>query len=223
MVATSATFTGPRYYDEYLGPAYFGPFASALADRLPDGFPGPVLEVACGTGLVTRLLRQRLPSATALVATDLSPAMLDYARSLSPGADVGWQQADAQELPFGDGSFGAVVCGFGFMFAADRPAALREARRVLAAGGTLLFDVWDRIEENPHALAGARVIEELFPDDPKMKFRVPYEMHDDDALLAERGVDLEQVVARLAAALEHQGGRPYQGHAQALLVEATAA
>jgi len=96
--------------------------------------------------------------------------------------DIEWREADALKLPFEDSTFGAVVCGFGIMFVPDRQAALREARRVLADGGILLFNVWDRIEENPHALVNAEVVESLFPGDAEMRFRVPYEMHDPNLL-----------------------------------------
>lgn len=183
MAATNAIFTGPRYYDEMLAPATFGPFGQDLAARCPPRPPGPVLEIACGTGALTRPLRARLAPAVALVATDLSPAMLDYARERSgSAAGIRWQQADAQALPFADGSFAVAACAFGFMFAPDRPAALGEAHRVLAPGGLLLFNVWDRIEENPHALVYAEVVEAMFPGDAQMRFRVPYEMHDEEQL-----------------------------------------
>jgi SAM-dependent methyltransferase len=183
MPISSVTFNAPRSYDEQLAPVTFGPFARELVARVPADCAGPVLELACGTGAVTRLLRARLPRSTELVATDLSPVMLDYARTRPGGAaGIRWQAADMQQLPFEDASFSTIVCGFGFMFAPDRPRALGEARRVLAPGGRLYFSVWDRIEQNPHALANARVVEALFPDDPHMKFRLPYELHDEDVL-----------------------------------------
>lgn len=265
MVTASATFTGPQYYEELLGPISFGPFAVELVQRLPDGVAGPVLEIACGTGLVTRELRRRLDPAVHLIATDLSPVMLDYARG-RPGAEAGveWREADAMNLPFEDGAFDAVVCGFGIMFPPDRLAALREARRVLRDGGALLASVWDRIEQNPHALANAQVVESLFPGDAEMKFRTPYELGDQvllrqlledagfaiaridvvrkpfsgmdplqlatgqirgtprSALIAKRGMDLDAVIAKVAAALRQSGGDPYAGHAQGLVIEARA-
>jgi SAM-dependent methyltransferase len=147
--------------------------------RFPKRPPGDVLEIACGTGLVTRRLRERLSPSLRLVATDLSKAMLDYARAkLDDLKDIEWREADALKLPFEDNKFGAVVCGFGIMFVPDRQAALIEARRVLTEGAILMFNVWDSIEQNPHTLATAEVVETMFPGDPEMKFRLPNDMND---------------------------------------------
>jgi SAM-dependent methyltransferase len=202
MVDVSASFIGsiPEYYDSCLGPAWFDAFAVDLAQRLPAKPPGDVLEIACGTGLVTRRLRKRLDSTVRLVATDLSKAMLDFARGkLSEHSDIAWQEADAVKLPFGNGEFGAVVCSFGLMFVPDKQAAFREAYRVLKQGGKLLFNVWDRIEENPHAAVNAKTIESLFPGDEEMRFRIPYEMHNPtllQRLLAEAGFREVQIEKR---------------------------
>lgn len=202
MADVRASFSGsiPEYYDRCLGPAWFDAFAADLAQRLPAKPPGDVLEIACGTGLVTRRLREQLDSTVRLVATDLSKAMLDYARGkLSERRDIEWREADAVKLPFGDGEFGAVVCAFGVMFVPDKQAALREARRVLKEGGILLFNVWDRIEENPHAAINAQIVEGLFPGDEEMRFRIPYEMHNPtllQQLLAKAGFREVQIENR---------------------------
>jgi SAM-dependent methyltransferase len=260
-----STFSGsiPEYYDACLGPAWFEPFAGDLAQRLPVQPPGDVLEIACGTGRVTRHVRARLEPSVRLVATDLSKAMIDFARSKQRG-NIEWREADATRLPFADGEFGAALCSFGVMFVSDRRAAFREVRRVLKAGGILLFNVWDRIEENPHALVNAELIEGLYPGDPEVRFRMPYEMHDTatlesmvrdsgfrpirierkrfdvtgvsarnialgqirgtprSLLLEKRGASLEHVIDQLAVALAQQGGDPYRGQAQAIVVEAEA-
>jgi SAM-dependent methyltransferase len=193
MADVRASFSGsiPEYYDKCLGPAWFAAYAEDLAQRLPAKPPGDVLEIACGTGLVTRRLRERLDPTVRLVATDLSVAMLDYSRGkLSERRDIEWREADAAKLPFGNGEFGAVVCAFGVMFVPDRQAAFREAYRVLKNGGIFLFNVWDRIEENPHAAINAQIVEGLFPGDEEMRFRIPYEMHDPallQRLLADAG------------------------------------
>lgn len=179
MVTASATFSGPQYYDEYLGPAWFAAHAEHLVSRLPTDAPGDVLEIACGTGFVTQRLREHFGRSKRLVATDLSKATLDYARAkFGDRHDIEWREADALRLPFGDSSFGAVVCGFGIMFVPDHLAALKEARRVLVKGGLLVFNVWDRLENNPAAAVNAGILESLFPGDAEMQYRAPFEMHD---------------------------------------------
>lgn len=191
MTGIAAQFTGPEYYDKLIGRIFFAPFAAALAQRLPPHPPGDLLEIACGTGLVTEKLRERLDPTLKLTATDLSAPMLGYAKEkLKDRAGIDWREADALALPFPDAAFGAVACGFGIMFVTDRAAMLREARRVLVPGGTLLLSVWGRIEDNPHAMTNAEVVESFFPGDPEMRFRTPYGMHDPALLrrlLAETG------------------------------------
>ena len=183
MSAPRAGFTGPQFYDECLGPLVFEPFAAHLLQRLPHVGPGRVLELACGTGALTGPLRRRLPAATALLATDLSPAMLEYAREqLRAVQGIEWRIADMLALPFEDGAFTAAACAFGMMFPPDRELAMREARRVLAPGAPFVFSVWDGIENNPHCQAVCDTMESRFPGDPEMRFRVPYEMNDVIAL-----------------------------------------
>jgi SAM-dependent methyltransferase len=185
MVDTDASYGGtiPEYYDTCLGSAWFDAFAADLAQRLPARVAGNVLEIACGTGLVTRRLRERLDPASRLFASDISGAMLDYARNkLKHHEGIEWREADAAGLPFGPGEFGAVVCAFGVMFVPDKRAVFREVRRVLRSGGIFLFNVWDRLEENPAAAINAKVLADLFPGEPEVQFRTPYEMHDPGAL-----------------------------------------
>ena len=181
MVDLSANFAGsiPDYYDKCLGPAWFRAYAADLAERLPSGPAGDALELACGTGIVTRRLRERLDPSIRLVASDLSKAMLDFARNkLIECNGIEWREADAASLPFADGEFGAVVCAFGIMFVPDKRAAFKEARRVLKTGGILLFNVWDRIEHNRHVALTAGVMEDLFPGDEELSFRRLYQMYD---------------------------------------------
>src|SRR6476659_1225915 len=134
-----AEFSGsiPRHYDEYLAPVLFEPYASDLVGRLRMSDGMRVLELACGTGVVTRRLREALPASATLVATDLNEAMTSYARAAVPVPGIDWRVADMQALPFEDGSFDVVVCQYGFMFPPDKPLAFRETRRVLAQGGVL--------------------------------------------------------------------------------------
>ena len=153
MSGSAAEFSGsvPGFYDRYLGPVLFEPYAVDLVSRLPGGDRLRVLEIACGTGIVTRRLRESLGESATLVATDLNEAMVSHARAAVPAAGIDWQQADAQALVFDDGAFDVVVCQFGFMFLPDKVQGFREARRVLASGGVLFANVWHSMEANPVA------------------------------------------------------------------------
>ena len=167
MSASAAEFSGslPGFYDRNLGPVLFEPYAEDLVSRLPTGDRLRVLEIACGTGIVTRRLRESLPESATLVATDLNEAMVSYARDAVPAAGIDWQQADAQALVFDDGSFDVVVCQFGFMFLPDKVKGFREARRVLDSGGLLLANIWQSMEANPAAGAIHATVARLFLED----------------------------------------------------------
>ena len=184
MVDTAADFSGsmPEHYDSILGPAQFEPFAADLVRRLPVRPRGDVLELACGTGILTERLRERVDTNFRLVATDVSEAMLAYARNKVKGK-IDWRIADMQALPFKENTFGLVVCAFGVMLAPDKKKVFGEARRVLMEGGTLLFNCWDSVEANRHAKASNGVLEALFPNDPEMQFpRLPYSYFDETAI-----------------------------------------
>lgn len=173
----------PRLYEQYLVPLIFDPYARDLTRRLASFSPSSVLEIAAGTGVVTRHLAAQLPADASIVATDLNQAMLDHAASVGTSRSVTWRQADAMSLPFGDGSFDAVVCQFGAMFFPDRAAAFAETRRVLRPGGTFLFNVWDRIEDNEFADCVTQAMARLFPNDPpRFLARVPHGYHDQVAI-----------------------------------------
>ncbi len=180
MSASAAAFSGsvPGFYDRYLGPVLFEPYAADLVSRLPAGDRLRVLEIASGTGIVTRRLREALPESATLVATDLNEAMVSYARAAVPAPGIDWQQADAQALAFADGAFDVVVCQFGFMFLPDKVQGFREARRVLASGGVLLANVWRSLEANPVAAAVHTTVARLFPADPPRFLETPYGYHD---------------------------------------------
>jgi len=181
MSDTDRVFAGsiPALYDRYLGPLIFAEYAADLAERVAVLGPARVLETAAGTGIMTGALARALPAEVEIFATDLNQTMLDYAAAQPGAARVAWRQADAQHLPFEDGSFDAVLCQFGAMFFPDRDAAYREARRVLKPGGHFLFSVWDRIEENEFADLVTETVAALFPEDPpKFLARTPHGYHD---------------------------------------------
>ena len=153
----------PEAYDRGLAPAVFEPFVVDLAGRVARSSPSRVLEVAAGTGVLTRQLAMAVPSA-ALTATDLNGAMVRFGARRVPAAS--WRQADAVSLPFDDGQFDLVVCQFGVMFFPDKPAAFAEMRRVLAPGGRLRVSAWSTTDRHGFAAALEAGIERAFPDDP---------------------------------------------------------
>ncbi|HEV2706785.1 MAG TPA: class I SAM-dependent methyltransferase [Pyrinomonadaceae bacterium] len=169
----------PKLYDTYLVPLIFEQYAADLAERLSSRPLSRVLEIAAGTGAVTRALASALPESVSIVATDLNQAMLDHASAVGTTRAVEWQQADAMQLPFPDASFDAVVCQFGVMFFPDKSEAFAEARRVLRPGGVFFFNVWDRITENEFADTIEGALASLFPaDPPRFLARTPYGYHD---------------------------------------------
>jgi ubiquinone/menaquinone biosynthesis C-methylase UbiE len=208
MTAADSIFGGsiPALYDQYLGSLIFEPYAAILATRLAELNPKRVLETAAGTGIVTRELARVLPKSVAITATDLNQPMVDFAAGQMAAERVSWRQADAQSLPFEDGAFDAVVCQFGVMFFPDRLAAYREARRVLKPKGRIVFDVWDRIEDNEFANITQGAVAALFPDDPpQFLARTPHGYFETSRLRSEleaagfTNIALETIVARSRA------------------------
>jgi ubiquinone/menaquinone biosynthesis C-methylase UbiE len=156
----------PENYERYLRPILFEPYAVDLAQRIGAG---RILEIACGTGVLTNALLAN-PRRT-VVATDLNQGMIDVANAKTQSDRVSWRQADAMHLPFADREFDAVACQFGFMFVPDKLAAFREARRVLRPGGALLFSVWDSLAENDASQFVYEVTGAAF-------MKMPVSMHD---------------------------------------------
>lgn len=174
-------FTGsiPKLYEMYLVPLIFEPYAADLVRHLPAESLTNVLEVAAGTGVVTRELASTLPESVTIVATDLNEAMLEHAESIGTSRPVEWRQADVMKLPFSEGQFDAVFCQFGVMFFADKSKAFAEIHRVLRPGGTFVFNTWDRIEENEFVDTVTNALVELFPENPaRFHARVPHGYHD---------------------------------------------
>jgi ubiquinone/menaquinone biosynthesis C-methylase UbiE len=182
MAASDTQFAGsiPEMYDRLMVPLIFEPYARDLAQRVRALKPQSILEIAAGTGVVTRALAASLPATTRIVVTDLNQPMLDYAKAnLTGDSRLTWQQADAQDLPFEASSFDAVVCQFGAMFFPDKVKAYGEARRVLKPGGRYVFNVWDKISENDFADEITKALASYFPDDPpRFMARTPHGYHE---------------------------------------------
>jgi ubiquinone/menaquinone biosynthesis C-methylase UbiE len=185
MADATTAFVGriPEQYERYLASLFFNPYADDLVARMPVREDMDVLEVACGTGIVTRRIVERLGGRGTVVATDLNEAMFAHARMRLPGrGDAQYRTADGVSLPFESGSFDAVVCGFGVVFFVDKASGAREAFRVLRSGGAYLLSVWDALERNPVARLTHETILKFFPTDPPRFYTIPWSYHDPAAI-----------------------------------------
>lgn len=213
MSDTDKVFSGsiPKLYETHLVPLIFEPYAADLKKRVGSMNVARILEVAAGTGVVTRALATVPNERVSIVATDLNQAMLDQAAAVGTARPVQWQQADAMALPFMDGEFDAVVCQFGVMFFPDKSKAFSEARRVLKPGGVFIFNVWDRISQNEFADTITTALEAVFPvDPPRFLARTPHGYHDRSTIerdLATAGFTKPPQIVTLAARSRAQSAR----------------
>jgi ubiquinone/menaquinone biosynthesis C-methylase UbiE len=124
-------------YEDWFVPAVFAPLARKVIDQTEIPVHARVLDVACGTGIVARLIAQRIGAQGRVVGLDFSPAMLAAARRAAAAdeLEIEWHEGSVQDLPFDDGSFDLVFCQMGLQFFPDRARAVAEMHRVLAPGG----------------------------------------------------------------------------------------
>ena len=167
----------PLSYEKYSA-VLLEPFAIDIVERMNNGRIKNVLELACGTGRVTRHLIQLIPPDGKLIATDISAEMMEVARSILKDERISWQVADAQTIPFGERTFDHVVCQFGLMFFPDKSKAIAEVHRVLQTGGKFIFNTWDAVENNPRTMVIKKVLLELFDDAPEETLNLPHSLHD---------------------------------------------
>lgn len=164
----------PKYYDEFIGPVLFEPHAREITAWIPQFDSGFALELSAGTGRVTRHLRASLDDKTLLVATDISAAMVEFARWQSDLQDnIFWCVSDGIHPPFAFETFDCVLCQFGAMFFEDRVTSFRKTRECMKPGSTFLLITWDRIEHNPLPHAIHTVVHEIFPERPNF-YEVPF-------------------------------------------------
>lgn len=169
-------------YDRDLGPVLFEHYGADTARRVAAQKPMDVLEIAAGTGIVTRHLRSLLAKEARLTAIDISDSMMEVARAkFLPGEQVDFQNADATALPFTGETFDAVVCQFGIMFF-DKEKGIRDVYRVLKSGGRYLFRVWDSEKYNPFASVSFEVLKHYFPSDTPRFLFDPVSCHQIDPI-----------------------------------------
>ena len=165
-----------KAYEGLFVPALFAQWAPKVADgaRVQPG--QRVLDVACGTGILARTAAGRLEPTGQVVGIDPNPGMIALARQLAPAVE--WREGRAEELPFADQSFDAVVSQFGLMFFTDRRQALREMHRVLKPGGHMVVAVWDSLDNNPAYSAAVGLLERTAGRPAADALRAPFVLGD---------------------------------------------
>jgi ubiquinone/menaquinone biosynthesis C-methylase UbiE len=186
--------SAPELYQRYLVPAITSIWAVDLVERAMPRPEEAVLDIACGTGAVTRLVAERV-AAGRVVGLDFNPGMLAVAQSVpAKGASIEWVEGSALDLPFGDGSFNLVLCQLGLQFFPDRPQAIREMKRVLKPSGRVALSVYSAIENTPAAYAFVRALDRRLGSDASKTKRAEHIFKDAsevETLVAAEG--LEQV------------------------------
>lgn len=168
----------PENYDRYLGTLFFESCAIDLVERIKHLNPALILELAGGTGRVTRHLAENFP-ASKIYATDLNPDMLNVGKKNVLENNVEWKTADMQAIPFEDNYFDLIVCQFGIMFVPDKQKAFMEMCRVLKPGGFLIINSWDKLEFNNVALTAHETVNTFFKDNPVMFYYIPFSYNDE--------------------------------------------
>jgi ubiquinone/menaquinone biosynthesis C-methylase UbiE len=140
-------------------PSIFGPWAADLVKLAAPIRGQRVLDVACGTGIVARLVAQHLGPVGKVVGLDLNPSMITVARSASAGIEnIEWREGNAMALPLSDKAFDLVFCQQGLQFFPDRLASSKEMHRVLVPDGKLALSVWSSISNCPGFLSLAQAL-----------------------------------------------------------------
>lgn len=169
-------------YERFVA-SWFAPWAVDLVERANLRAGLQLLDVACGTGVVTRAAAAVIGPTGSIVATDLNDDMLAEARRHAVvGAPVQWRQADATELPFETETFDALVCQQGLQFVPDKAAAVAEMRRVLRPDGVAAVSVWCSPEHNPYISALADGLSRHVSPEAGQTMLAPCGFGDRDAL-----------------------------------------
>jgi len=151
MAQASPALNPAEAYERSIAQNIFVPWTADLILRAAPQAGERVLDLACGTGIVPRSVAPLVGPEGKVAGLDISPAMLEVARSLAPTGEtsVEWHEGNGTEMPFQDGSFDLVLCQQGLQFFPDHSAGLKEIRRVLAAGGRVVLSVWRDLERQP--------------------------------------------------------------------------
>jgi ubiquinone/menaquinone biosynthesis C-methylase UbiE len=146
----------PENYERYFVPSIGEPMAHELLRMAGLRKGERVLDVGCGTGIVTRLAAEQVGATGIVVGIDIDAGMLAVARSVTPaGLEIAWREGSAESLPLEDESFDVALCQMSLQFVDDPRKALAEMHRVLRPGGRILLDVPGRATPQFEALGAS--------------------------------------------------------------------
>jgi ubiquinone/menaquinone biosynthesis C-methylase UbiE len=177
-----ATITAAAAYEELFVPALFQQWTDYVLDSARVQKGQRVLDVACGTGVLTRQAAARVGENGFVAGLDPNPGMLAVAEQISPGIE--WRQGTAESIPYPDNSFDTVVSQFGLMFFSDQAQALSEMMRVLSPGGRMAVAVWDSMERNQAYAAEFELVRKLAGETAAAPLQAPFVLGDPEALAA---------------------------------------
>lgn len=206
MEAAMGQASFPELYERWLVGPLFRPWAEVTFEEVKLSPGHRVLDIACGTGIVARVAKERLGAAGHVVGIDISPNMLAVARTVAP--DIDWREGNASALPLRDGEqFDVVVCQQGLQFFPDKSAAAAEMRRALAQGGRLAVATWRSDEEIPFFRELRRVAERHLGPVADQRYRYG-EAHPIEALLRAAGFS-EVRSTKISRTIRFEEGEPF--------------
>ncbi len=220
--------TGPESYERYIG-VFMAPFVDAVIQRAKLTRGGAVLDVACGTGFVARAASSLVGSTGRVAGLDINPGMLEVARAASASANpsIEWHQASAEEIPFEDATFDAVLCSQGIMFLPDLRNGVKELCRVAAPGGRVVASFWASLERSIYIAASIGRMEKALPEGSMGVIGQAFRLDRDETAAIFRDSGLKGVVAETVEEMVslppiadylpgHAASLPYAGEFEAL-------
>ena len=167
------TGNGPEIYERVLVPLWFGRWAEALVDLAALKTSERVLDVACGTGVTTRLARKKVGPEGKVDGLDINAPMLETAKDLAGDLDINWIESDVGDSGLPSGSYDAILSQHGYHYFPDKPKALAEFLRLLVPGGRLVFSIWEG--HSPYTEAVCAAVERHISADVAAKQRAQRE------------------------------------------------
>lgn len=174
---------GPEIYEEVMVPLWFGRWAGAMLEAVALQPGERVLDVACGTGVTTRLAKAQVGGAGQVTGLDLNGPMIAQAKELAGEAEITWIESDVTSSGLPDGGFDVIIAQHDYHYFPDKPAALAEFRRLLSQGGRLCYSIWDG--HSPYTRAVCAAVEAHISPGIAAKQRAQRETPGADALEAE--------------------------------------